>query len=90
MASRISVNEGVNITAWYFRNSRQMVSYPRRIEWGGRSIAFSDGMQLCVSKAGVAVRIFDMQDASGNKSYRLQCQGADFANWTLVAITEHA
>lgn len=90
MASRINVNEDVNVTAWYFRNNRRMSSYPRRIEWGGRSIAFSDGMRLSVSKSGVSMHIFDMLDASGGRSYRLQCRDADFASWKLVAITEHA
>lgn len=87
MASRTAINEGVNITAWYFRNKRQLSTYPRRMDWGGRSYTFSDGLQYCITKAGSLTRIFDMTD--GRNSYRLQCTGAD-DNWTLVAITEHA
>lgn len=87
MASRTSVNEGVNITAWYFRNRRQIATYPRRMEWGGRSYTFREGMQLSISKAGSTTRIFDMTD--GQSSFRLTCD-ADQSNWTLVAITEHA
>jgi hypothetical protein len=88
MGSRTSINEGVNITAWYFRNRRQLSTYPKRMEWGGRSYTFAEGLQYSISKAGSMTRIFDMTD--GSSSYRLQCTGADESNWTLVAITEHA
>lgn len=88
MGSRKSINEGVNITAWYFRNRRRLATYPKRMEWGGRSYTFAEGLQYSISKAGSTTRIFDMTD--GSSSYRLQCTGADESNWTLVAITEHA
>lgn len=87
MASRTHINEDVNITAWYFRNRRQLSTYPKRMEWGGRSYTFSEGVQYCITKAGSITRIFDMSDGSNN--YRLKC-GADESNWMLVAITEHA
>ena len=88
MASRTHINEDVTITAWYFRNRRQLSTYPKRMEWGGRSYTFNEGMQYCIRKAGSTTRIFDMTDGSSN--YRLSCAGADTASWTLVAITEHA
>ncbi len=87
MGSRKHINEGVNITAWYFRNRRQLSTYPKRMEWGGRSYTFSEGLQYSISKAGSTTRIFDMTD--GLSSFRLQCTDAD-QNWTLVAVTEHA
>lgn len=88
MGSRKHINEDVNITAWYFRNRRQLSTYPKRMEWGGRSYTFSEGLQYSISKAGNTTRIFDMTD--GSLSYRLQCTGAEGDAWTLVAITEHA
>lgn len=87
MGSRKHINEGVSITAWYFRNRRQLATYPKRMEWGGRSYTFNDGLQYRVSKGGSTTCIFDMTD--GSLSYRLQCS-ADQSDWTLVAITEHA
>lgn len=87
MGSRKHINEGVNITAWYFRNSRQFATYPKRMEWCGRSYTFSEGLQYSVSKAGSTTRIFDMTD--GSRNFRLQSTDAD-TSWTLVAITEHA
>lgn len=88
MGSRKHINEGVSITAWYFRNRRQLATYPKRMEWGGRSYTFSEGLQYSISKAGSTTRIFDMTD--GLRGYRLQCSGADQSDWMLVAITEHA
>lgn len=88
MTSRKPINEGVSITAWYFRNHRQLATYPKRMEWGGHSYTFSEGLQYCIRKAGSLTRIFDMTD--GTASYRLKCTDADESNWTLVAITEHA
>lgn len=87
MGSRKHINEDVTITAWYFRNRRQLSTYPKRMEWDGRSYTFSEGLQYCVSKAGAMTRIFDMTD--GSTSYRLQSSGAGSA-WRLVAITTHA
>lgn len=87
MTSRTSINEGVNITAWYFRNRRQLSTFPKRMEWGGQSYTFSEGLQYCIQKAGNVTRIFDMTD--GSNSYRLKCAPGE-NNWTLVAITEHA
>lgn len=87
MASRTSINEGVNITAWYFRNRRQIATYPKRMEYNGRSYTFSDGLQYSITKAGSLTRIFDMTD--GQSSYRLKCDAGQ-SDWTLVAITEHA
>lgn len=83
--SRTSINEAVNISAWYFTNRRKLSTYPKRMEWGGQSYTFRDGLQYCITKAGNVTRIFDMTD--GQQGYRLQCAGD--TNWTLVAITQY-
>ncbi len=84
MSRKTTVNEAINISAWYF--TRQLTTYPRRMEWGGASYTFRDGLQYCITKAGEVTRIFDMTD--GHQSFRLKCAGE--SDWTLVAITEHA
>ncbi len=86
MSRKKNINEAVNISAWYFTNRRKLSTFPKRMEWGGHSYTFRDGLQYCITKAGSVTRIFDMTD--GQSGYRLMCAGD--TDWTLVAITEHA
>lgn len=82
-----AINEGVNITAWYFRNKRGLSTFPRRMEFAGQSYTFRDGLQYLVKKGEAVTQIFDMSDGLAN--YRLRCDSQQ-NGWTLVAITEHA
>ena len=85
MIKRISVNESVTITSLYFQNKKNFKSFPRRMQFGGATYTFNDGMELQVRKGSAITRIFDMTDGVAN--YQLRCDDAQ-NDWTLMAITQ--
>lgn len=78
------INKHVNVTAVYFNNPTAMETYPRRIEFEGRTYTFADGIRYLVKKGGTITQLFDMSDGSAN--FRLR-QDGKHADWTLLAIT---
>ncbi len=85
MGNRVTINKEVSVTAVYFRNDRELKSYPKRIELEGREYTFMDGLRYLVQKGQKLVQIFDMTD--GQAEYRLRFDSHDQL-WTLVDITE--
>lgn len=79
-----AVNKEVTITAMYFRNRRELKSYPRRMEYNGNTVNFLEGLQYLIKRGQSMVQIFDMTD--GQQNYRLKYDEEQF-NWTLVNIT---
>lgn len=83
MNNRITVNQEVHVTAVYFQ-SRELKTFPKRMEYDGSVYTFRDGLQYLIKKGQDMVQIFDMTD--GDASYRLKKDGQS-SHWTLVAIT---
>lgn len=75
----MSINQTVNVSAYYFQNGRGLRSFPRQIEWGNMRYTFNDGLQYIVGKGPEAIKLFDMTD--GETTYRLRQQGD---TWTLI------
>jgi hypothetical protein len=74
-----TMNQMVNVNAFYFLNGAHLRSFPRQIEFGGDTLTFTDGMQYLVRKGQHVIRLFDMTD--GRTTYRLRLEDN---NWTLV------
>jgi len=86
MSNRVVVNREVAVTAVYFQNSRELKSFPRRIEFDGREYTFLNGLRYLVQKGQRLIQIFDMTD--GEAEYRLRFDTQERL-WTLVDIAEH-
>ena len=76
-----SVNQAVNVNAFYFLNGHGLglKSFPREIEVGEARYTFNDGLQYLVRRGQHVVKLFDMTD--GSTTYRLRLEDD---NWTLV------
>jgi hypothetical protein len=81
------INQTVNIVAYYFqKGSRNLRCFPRRMEYGGREITFTEtGLRHPTIKGRRMVHIFDMTD--GSADYRLEFD-AEALNWTLVYVAD--
>lgn len=82
--NRQTINKEVSITAWYFRNRRQLISFPKRMEFDQQEYVFAEGLRYLVQKGKSIVQLFDMTD--GNSNYRLRFD-SEAQIWTLVSIT---
>lgn len=83
-----AVNAKVTITAMYFRNRRELKSYPKRMEYAGNTVTFLEsGLQYLIKRGQQMIQIFDMTD--GTDTYRLRFDEGQF-NWTLVNITRNS
>jgi len=87
MDQTTQINKDVNIVAYYFHNrGRRLRCYPKRMEWNGRSIEFTEaGLRHPTKKGQRMVHVFDMSD--GNADYRLEFD-AEALNWLLVSVSE--
>ena len=86
MSNRVAVNKEVSVTALYFRNSGELKSFPKRMEYNGREYTFAEsGLRLLIQKGQQLVQIFDMTDGMAN--YRLKFDNRENL-WTLVDISE--
>ena len=74
-----TINQPVNVNAFYFQNSRGLRSFPRQIEFGDTRCTFQDGLQYLVRKGQHVIKFFDMND--GQTTYRLRLEDD---NWTLI------
>ena len=86
MSNRVTINKEVAVTAVYFHNSRDLKSFPRRIEFDGREYTFLDGLRYLVQRGHRLIQIFDMTD--GQAEYRLRFDMQERL-WTLVDVAEH-
>ena len=84
--TRTTINQEVNVTALYFRNKKQLKSFPKRMEFDGQEYVFQEsGLQYQIIKENEDLRLFDMTD--GNSDYRLRFDYKKLT-WTLVSITK--
>ncbi len=74
-----SINEIVNVNAFYFLKGRQFRMLPKQIEFGNTRCTFEDGFQYLVRKGQHVIKLFDMTD--GRTIYRLRLEND---SWTLV------
>jgi hypothetical protein len=87
MNSRTTINQEVNVTALYFRNKKNLKSFPKRMEFAGHQYEFLEsGLQYQIIKEDQDLRLFDMTDGSAN--YRLRLDYKQLI-WTLVSITKN-
>lgn len=87
MDQSIQINKEVNIVAFYFKNNaRRLRCFPKRMEYGGKRINFTEtGLVHPTKKGQRMIHVFDMTD--GSADYRLEFD-AQALTWTLVAITD--
>ncbi|MEI7689807.1 MAG: hypothetical protein WCI79_02475 [Candidatus Saccharibacteria bacterium] len=79
---KTSINEAVTVTAMGFR--KNLVAYPRRMEFRGSTYDFIDaGLRCLVKSAGKIAEIITMSD--GKSDYCLRRDNND-GNWMLVSI----
>lgn len=77
------INKPVTITALGFK--RNVVAYPRRMEFDGRCYEFVDaGLSAVIKKGSIITRILTMTD--GHKQFRLRSDNTE-GIWTLLDIT---
>ena len=88
MTTKKVVNEQVDVTALYFAKSKAgLKSYPKRIEYGGKSFTFIEsGLQIMVSKGQKIVQLFQMTDGLSDYSLR---HDVEQHLWTLTSITQN-
>jgi len=83
MNSRKVVNENVAITALAF--TKNLETYPRRMEYQGRTYNFIEaGLRCLVKHKERIAQIVTMSDEEAD--YQLKYDQVN-ANWTLLAIT---
>ena len=73
------INEEVDVNAFYF-TGKDMKTFPRSINYGGRAVTFAEGLRLSLQREGRLTYFFDMSGADG-ATYRLRQDGNQ---WTLV------
>ena len=88
------INKAVNVVAFYFKNAgpayrtgrQRLKCFPKRMEYDGRRVDFTETGLLHPTKKGQRmVHVFDMTD--GQADYRLEFD-AENLDWTLVYITD--
>jgi hypothetical protein len=81
------INKDVSIVAYYFKNNaRRLRCFPKRMEYVGKRINFSETGLVHPTKKGLRmIHVFDMTD--GNADYRLEFDAAALS-WKLIAITD--
>lgn len=79
-----TINSPVNVTAMGF--GRNLMTYPRRMEYGGTSYQFIDAGIRTVIKSGERIaQILTMSD--GIRDYRLRSDSHG-CSWTLLGISQ--
>lgn len=80
---KTKVNEQVTITAIGFR--KNLIAYPRRMEFHGVTYNFIDaGLRCLVRYGGRMAEIITLSDGMANYYLRTDNQGHD---WTLLSIS---
>ena len=87
MEDSVQINKEVSIVAYYFKTGlRRLKCFPKRMEYQGRIIEFSEtGLRHPTKKGQRMIHVFDMTD--GNADYRLEFDAAELT-WTLVSIAD--
>jgi hypothetical protein len=86
MEDVITLNEDVTIVAYYFKDKDQPKCFPKRMEYNGKQVIFTEtGLRHPTRKGQRMVHVFDMTD--GNADYRLEFDAMSLA-WKLVYIAD--
>lgn len=84
MKNAVCINEQVTVTAFSFGGSREVKSFPRRMEFRGETYTFVElGLRCLVRHGQQLAQIFTVSD--GISDYRLRYDDRA-SNWTLLAI----
>ncbi|HZJ34606.1 MAG TPA: hypothetical protein VFD55_01155 [Candidatus Angelobacter sp.] len=82
MMKKTQINEQVTITAMGFR--KNLVTYPRRMEFRGATYNFIDAGLRCLIRCGDCIaEIITLSDGTADYYLRTDNQGGD---WTLLSI----
>jgi len=88
MEDMVTINEDVTIVAYYFKDKKQPKCFPKRMEYRGKQVNFTEtGLRHPTSKGQRMVHVFDMTD--GNADYRLEFD-AERLGWKLVYIADNS
>lgn len=80
------VNQDVAIVAYYFKDKKRPKCFPKKMEYQGRQITFTEtGLRHPTTKGQRMVHVFDMTD--GQADYRLEFD-AEALRWKLVYIAD--
>jgi hypothetical protein len=80
--SKIDINEQVNVTAMGFK--KNLVAYPRRMEYKGVTYDFVDsGLRCKIRHGGIIAEVITLSDGIANYFLRTSNSGN---NWTLLGI----
>ncbi len=80
--SKVEINEQIVVTSVGFK--KNMVAYPRRIEFNGVTYHFIDAGLRCLVRQGERIaEIFTMSDGVSEYHLRNDDNGG---NWTLLSI----
>lgn len=86
MEDVITLNEDVTIVAYYFKDKDQPKCFPKRMEYRGKQVIFTEtGLRHPTHKGQRMVHVFDMTD--GSADYRLEFDAMSLA-WKLVYIAD--
>ena len=80
------INQDVTIVAYYFKDKQRPKCFPKRMEWNGRIVTFTEtGLRHPTTKGQRMVHVFDMTD--GEADYRLEFD-AEALRWKLVYVAD--
>jgi len=86
MEDVITLNEDVTIVAYYFKDKDQPKCFPKRMEYEGKQVVFTEtGLRHPTHKGERMIHVFDMTD--GSADYRLEFDAMNLA-WKLVYIAD--
>jgi len=86
MEDVITLNQDVTIVAYYFKDKDQPKCFPKRMEYEGKQVVFTEtGLRHPTHKGQRMVHVFDMTD--GNADYRLEFDAMSLV-WKLVYIAD--
>jgi hypothetical protein len=81
--NKMDINEQVTVTAMGFK--KDLVVYPRRIEYQGSTYDFLDaGLRCLIRQGGRIAEILTLTDGSADFRMRSDNRGN---SWTLLSIT---
>jgi len=86
MENVATIDKDVSIVAYYFKGSGQPKCFPKRMEYDGRQVIFTEtGLRHPTHKGHRMIHVFDMTD--GSADYRLEFD-AETLSWKLIYITD--
>ncbi len=77
-----TINQEVEVNAFYFAAGKSFKSYPRQITLGDQHYSFKDGLQMLVQRGQEIIQIFNMTD--GQNLYRLSFEPGS-RTWKLLS-----